>query len=440
MIRRSGPSEPTHAGAPDADLRPWELFSLRQRWTMLGVLFFVMTVSNIDRQIMTVALEPIKAEYGATDTEMGLLSGLAFAVFYVLLGLPIARWADHGNRKLIIAASIALWSFMTAACGLAQNFAQLFVARLAVGIGEAGALPTSHSLIGDYFPPNGRGRAIAILVMSGAVGYGAALIGGSYIASELGWRSMFVIFGLTSLVTALLAGLILREPRRLLPPASATDHGERYGPAIANLLRKPSFRWLLAGTAFYGLVCYGALIFVVSHLVRSFELSLTRAGMIYGIISTITATFGALVGGALTDRMTRRGAASVPALTAILSLAALPAYFTAFATGNLVVFIAAMLVGGGLLFAAAPPLYASFHIVSASRRRATAIALLSVMMNLVGLGGGPALTGILSDMFGAIHGPAMGLRIAMLISIAALLPLACCFFAARRTIAADADQ
>jgi MFS family permease len=162
--------------------------------------------------------------------------------------------------------------------------------------------------------------------------------------------------------------------------------------------------------------------------------------MIYGVISTITAIFGALVGGYLTDRMARRGAASVPGLTALLSLAAMPAYLVAFATGNLVLFTLAMLVGGCLLFAAAPPLYASFHIVSASRRRATAIALLSVMMNLVGLGGGPALTGILSDMFGAIHGPALGLRIAMLISVGALLPLAACFFAARRTIEGDADH
>lgn len=431
-------TEPTPE--PNAARRPWELFSSRQRWAMLAVLFLVMTVSNIDRQIMTVALEPIKAEYGATDTEMGLLSGLAFAMFYVLLGLPIARWADRGNRKLIISASIAFWSLMTAACGLAQNFAQMFVTRLAVGIGEAGALPTSHSLIGDYFPPDNRGRAIAIFVMSGAVGYGAALIGGSYIASQMGWRSMFVIFGLSSLVTALLAGLVLREPRHILPPAEGADHGERYGPAIAGLLRKRSFRWLLAGTAFYGVVCYGALIFVVSHLVRSFGLSLTRAGMIYGVISTITALFGALVGGYLTDRMARSGPASVPGLTALLSLAAMPAYLLAFATGNLVLFTLAMLVGGCLLFAAAPPLYASFHIVSASRRRATAIALLSVMMNLVGLGGGPALTGILSDMFGAVHGPALGLRIAMLISVGALLPVAACFFAARRTIERDADQ
>lgn len=425
---------------PAATPQPWDLFSPRQRWTMLAVLFFVVTVSNIDRQIMTVALEPIKAEFGATDTQMGLLSGLAFAIFYVLLGLPIARCADRGNRKLIISASIALWSLMTVVCGMAQNFTQMFVARLAVGVGEAGALPTSHSLIGDYFPPDARGRAIAIFVMSGAVGYAAALIGGSYLASSLGWRSMFVIFGLGSLVTALLAGLILREPRHILPPAQGAEAGERYGPAITSLLRKPSFRWLLAGTACYGLVFYGALIFVVSHLVRSFGLSLTQAGSFYGAISTVTAIFGALVGGSLTDRMAKRGAASVPTITGLLSLASLPAYGIAFATNDLVMFAASMLIGGGLLFAAAPPLYASFHIVSSSRRRATAIALLSIMMNLVGLGGGPALTGILSDMFGAVHGPAMGLRIAMLISLTGLVPVALCFLAARRTIDRDTDR
>src|SRR4051812_32200252 len=125
----------------------WSLFSPARRWTMLAALFLVSTVSNIDRQVMTVAIEPIKAEFHASDTQMGLLTGIAFALFYATLGLPIARWADRGNRKLIIAISITFWSIMTAVCGAAQNFTQMFFARLAVGGGEAGALPTSQSLI-----------------------------------------------------------------------------------------------------------------------------------------------------------------------------------------------------------------------------------------------------------------------------------------------------
>jgi MFS family permease len=316
----------------------------------------------------------------------------------------------------------------------------MFLARLAVGVGEAGALPTSHSLIGDYFPPGARGRALGIFVMSGVVGYAAALMGGSQIASQFGWRSMFVIFGLSSLLTALLTVLVLREPRRMLPRTAQAPIDERYGPAITALLGKPSFRWQLAGTAFYGVANYGALIFVVSHLVRSFDMSLTRAGMIYGVISTVAAIAGALIGGYLTDRVARRGAAAVPLLTGLLSIAAVPAYFLALLTDDLTIFIAGMLLGGAMVFGAVPPLYAGFHIVCGSRRRATALAVASVMMSLIGLGGGPALTGILSDAFGAVYGSAFGLRIAMVIAIAALLPAAICFLAACRRIALDADD
>lgn len=420
-------------------VQPWLLFSSRQRWTMLAVLFLVSTVSNIDRQIMTVAIEPIKAEFHATDTQMGVLTGIAFALFYATLGLPIARWADRGNRKLIIAISITFWSVMTAVCGAAQNFAQMFFARLAVGGGEAGALPTSQSLIADYFPPELRGRAIGIFAMAGVAGYAAALIGGAQIASRFGWRAMFVTFGVTSLLIVVITSLVLREPRRMLPRAADGAGGERFGPAIAALVRKPSFLWQIAGGVFFGVVSYGALIFVVSHLVRSFGLSLAHAGTVYGSISTVTAIVGALAGGYLTDRLGRRSPAAVPLLTGLLMIAALPAYLVALLTHDLNIFVVGALIGGCLVFGAGPSLFAGIHIVCGSQRRATAIALLYFMMNSIGLGGGPWLTGLLSDGFGADYGSAMGLRIAMLIAFMSLLPGGACFLLACRAMKADAE-
>lgn len=420
--------------------RPWQLFSSRQRWSMLAVLFLVSTVSNVDRQIMTVAIEPIKAEFHATDTQMGLLTGVAFALFYATLGLPIARWADRGNRKLIITISIAFWSVMTAVCGAAQNFTQMFFARLAVGGGESGALPTSQSLIADYFPPEVRGRAIGIFAMAGVAGYAAALIGGAQVASRFGWRAMFVTFGISSLLIAVIASLGLREPRHILPRATHSGAGERLGPSIAALARKPSFLWQIGGGVFFGIVSYGALIFVVSHLVRSFGLSLAHAGTVYGAVSAVTAIFGALAGGYLTDRLGRRTPAAVPLLTGLLMIAALPAYVVALLSNDLTIFVVCALIGGCLVFGAGPSLFAGIHIICGSARRATAIALLYFMMNSIGLGGGPALTGVLSDFFGAHEGSAMGLRIAMLISFAALLPGGLCFLLASRSMKADAES
>lgn len=432
----SPPSTPTDSQAP---LQPWNLFSSPQRWKMLAVLFLVSTISNVDRQIMTVALEPIKTDFHATDTQMGLLTGAAFALFYATLGLPIARWADRGNRKLIITISIVFWSLMTAVSGAAQNFAQMFLARLAVGGGESGALPTSQSLIADYFPPESRGKAIGIFATAGVAGYAVALIGGAQIASHFGWRAMFVIFGLSSLLIAVVVSRVLQEPRNMLPRRAKQAASERTGASVAALARKPSFVWQIAGGGFYGIVSYGALIFVVSHLVRSFELPLAQAGTIYGLISTVTAVVGALAGGYLTDRLGRRSPASAPMLTGLLMLAAFPAYVLALLTQDFTLFVVAAMIGGCLIFCAAPSLFAGIHIICGSPRRATAIALLYFVMNSIGLGGGPALTGVLSDAFGAHHGSAMGLRIAMLISLTALLPGGVCFIIASRTMKADAE-
>lgn len=439
----AAPTDTSPAMPPQSDAftnnQPWLLFSPARRWSMLAVLFLVSTVSNIDRQIMTVAIEPIKAEFQATDTEMGLLTGIAFALFYASLGLPIARWADRGNRKLIIAVSIAFWSVMTAICGLAQNFTQMFFARLAVGGGEAGALPTSQSLIADYFPPAVRGRALGVFIMAGVVGYAAALIGGAQIADQFGWRAMFVTFGVSSLLIVIVVALVLREPRRMVRQVANPAGDEKLGPSIAALLRKPSFRWQLAGGVSYGVVSYGALIFILSHLIRSFELPLARAGTVSGSISAITAIAGALAGGYLTDWAGRRSPAAVPLVTGLLMIFALPAYVIALLTHDLTTFVIASLIGGGLLFSAGPPMFAGIHIVCGSRRRAMAIALLYFMMNSIGLGGGPALTGILSDSFAEQYGSAMGLRIAMVISFAALLPGAAFFMLACRRMKADAE-
>ena len=201
--------KPTNLGAT----HPWDLYSGKQRWVFLTVLFLVSTSNVVDRQIVTVLLEPIKAEFGVSDTMLGLLSGLAFALFYVTLGIPIARLADSKNRKLIVGTAITVWSIMTALCGAAQSFFQLALARVGVGAGEAGAVPPSQSLLADYFPPERRSLALAVFFLSAAAGNVLGLIVGGQVADAYGWRWTFVIFGLPGLLLALIVWVVLDEPR-----------------------------------------------------------------------------------------------------------------------------------------------------------------------------------------------------------------------------------
>jgi MFS family permease len=193
--------------------------------TALAMLVLVNVMSQLDRQIMNVLVEPIRKDLGLSDTEIGLLVGLAFAVFYSFAGLPVARLADRGNRRNLIVAALTVWSLMTAACGLARNFVELFLARVGVGVGEAGCSPSAHSLISDYFPPDHRGRALATFQLGVPIGILVGSILGGFLYDRLEWRMVFFIFGAPGLLLALVTRFVLREPRR--------NQDERQGEARA---------------------------------------------------------------------------------------------------------------------------------------------------------------------------------------------------------------
>jgi MFS family permease len=227
---------------------------------VLGVLFTVYVINFIDRQVLSVFIDPIKEEFGVSDTAMGLLIGFAFALFYTFAGIPIARWADRGNRRTIIAIGLAVWSAMTAVCGLTRSFLQLALARIGVGVGEAAGSPPAHSLISDYFPPEKRATALGIYAWGVYVGSALAYLGGGYLRAHFDWRTAFLCLGIPGLAFALIVRFTVREPPRGISergaaPAQTTTFGE----TLRHLLGCRSWVTLVAGSCFLSLTGYGVL-------------------------------------------------------------------------------------------------------------------------------------------------------------------------------------
>src|SRR5579863_6649915 len=248
---------------------------LAYRSYVLIVLVLVYTFNFIDRQIVGILAVPIKSELHLSDSQLGVMGGLAFALFYTLLGIPIARLADRVNRTGIMTVALALWSLMTAVCGFTQNFAQLFLARVGVGVGEAGGVTPAYSLICDYFPPKERARALSVYSFGIPIGAAAGIVLGGYITSLMSWRMAFFIVGLAGLVLTPLLKFTVREPERGTLDPVRTDADRAAGAPslltiIAILARKPSFWGLSLGASCASMMGYGLFFWAPSFLVRSF--------------------------------------------------------------------------------------------------------------------------------------------------------------------------
>src|SRR5262245_17064649 len=286
--------------------KPGELYVERQRWAFLLTLFLVSTSNYADRNIIGVLLEPIKHEFQVSDTMLGLLTGFSFAIFYATLGIPVARWADRGDRKLIVTVGLTIWSIMTALCGMAQSFWQLAAARIGVGAGEAGALPPGQSLIADYYPPDRRGKALGVFMMSSMAGYVLGVVVGGQIAQHWGWRAAFITVGLPGLALAAVTHLILREPRRLPQFAVVADRLEPIGISVRALLAKRAFIDIVIAMVLYFMMAYGAFVFTISFMIRVHQVSVGTASAIFGIVSSVTALIGSYLGGSFADRLARQ--------------------------------------------------------------------------------------------------------------------------------------
>jgi len=409
---------------------PWRLYSESRRWVYLCVIFLVTLSAYVDRNVVAIILEPIKAEFRVSDAMLGLLTGGAFAIFYATLGMPIARWADRGDRRLVLALSIAVWSLMTMLCGLSQSFWQLAAARIGVGAGEAGAAPPAQSLLVDYFPPTQRARAFGVYLTASTAASLLTMTLGGQVVQAFGWRALLLLAGAPGLMLALLARMILKEPRCILGVAQS-GRGEALRPALRALLGKRSYRNILVGFTLYCLIAYGVLVFLVSFTVRVHGFSVAKAGLIVGLVTGAGSLLGNLVGGILTDRLAARDVGRLTLIPGWGLTAACPVMLGVFATPAVPWMLALLFAGFCMILAVAPAFYAALHAVRGSARRATALAIALFCGNVIGFSLGPLITGSLSDWFSRSMGPAQGLRLSLLFMMTLFMPSG--FFLLRAT-------
>jgi len=425
-------SDPAAAAQPGFS----HLYTPRRRALYLAILFLVGTSSAVDRVVISVLLEPIKQEFQVSDTMLGLLSGLSFAILYSVLGIPIARWADRGDRVTLITVALSVWSAMTVLCGMAGSFWQLLVARIGVGVGEAGATPPAQSLVVDYFPVSQRARAIGILATTGTAGYLLGLSLGGQLVSAHGWRTTLIAFGVPGLVIAALIWFVLDEPRRRMLAEARQASGEGLRESLRQLAANRTYRRLLLAMTFYHFVAYGSLVFIPSHIVRVLQIPIADAGLYYGATSAAAVLVGSLGGGAVCDWLVKRDKRWLVWFPAIgFGLGALP-NCAMFLIDDFNGFLVVSMIGGLALYASLPAAFTAIHAICGSARRATAIAILLFLGNLLGFGLGPVLTGALSDHFSADLGAA-GLRYALLIVMALLVPTAVLMASAAPMIGRD---
>ncbi len=372
---------------------------------VMFMLVVVYTFNFIDRQIVGILAVPIKADLGLTDTQLGLMGGLAFALFYTGLGIPIALLADRKNRVWIMTIALTAWSAMTAVCGLAQNFWQLFLARLGVGVGEAGGVAPAYSLISDYFPSKQRARALSVYSFGIPIGSALGILFGGFIATKIDWRFAFFAVGLAGLVLVPIFKLTVAEPVR-----GQFDQSKKgiapapFSEIMRKLMGKRSF-WIMSfGAACSSMMGYGLFFWLPSFFVRSFGLELLDASMIYGAILLIGGIAGTWLGGSLADRFGARRKSAYVIIPAIAFVATVPFYIIAVLSPNLTTTFFAMLIPTALGLAWLGPVLSAIQHVAPPNMRATASAIFLFINNLVGIGAGTLALGILSDNLQAQFG------------------------------------
>ncbi len=372
---------------------------------MLFILVVVYTFNFIDRQIVGILAVPIKADLGLTDSELGLMGGLAFALFYTGLGIPVAMLADRFSRTWIMTIALVIWSGMTAASGLATNFWQLFAARLGVGVGEAGGVAPAYSLISDFFPPNQRARAMSVYSFGIPIGSAIGIVFGGIIASMINWRWAFFIVGIAGVVIAPIFRMTIKEP-----PRGGFDRQREAVKApglkliVSTLMTKPSF-WLLSlGASFSSMMGYGVFFWLPSFFVRSYNLTLLNASLFYGAVLLIGGLAGIWVGGWLGDRFGQDQRSQYARIPAIAFLCTVPFYILAILSPTLTLAFFVLLVPTALGLAWLGPVISAIQHLVRPDMRATASAIFLFINNLIGIGLGTYAIGALSDTLTAQFG------------------------------------
>jgi predicted MFS family arabinose efflux permease len=389
------------SGAPPAGhplLRPGY-----RRWAIF-VLLLVAILNFADRAILNVLAQPIKEDLRLTDTDLGLLQGLGFAIFYSVLGVPLGMMAERVNRTRMLAACIAVWSIMTAACGLATNFATMLLGRVGVGVGEAGAQPVTSSLIADQVPRDRRGSVVAITLLGAPLGFLLGQSVGGMIAGELGWRAAFYIMGVPGVLVALLVLTTLREPPRGLADGIAGTPEAQTAPRLKEVVfylwAKPTFRQLLIGFIVAGFAMNAIANFVLPLYLRGFDIPLARLGVLFGVVSFFSNGIGMLLGGFWFDRLARRDPRWAMRAPAVALVACIPAYAGAFISHDLTISLACLFAGNLVLATHMAQTAATMQNLSKPRMRATTSAVIALVIGILSAGLGPTVAGYLSDVFG----------------------------------------
>ncbi|UTA68887.1 MFS transporter [Emticicia sp. 21SJ11W-3] len=386
--------------------------SLRYAWYVLGILLLAYISSFIDRQILALLVKPIKASFGISDTQMGLLMGLSFALFYTVLGIPIGVMADRMSRKKIIGWGIAIWSLMTALCGVAGSFSMLFLARVGVGIGEAALSPAAYSMISDYFPKKKLGTALGIYNMGVFLGSGLSILIGAAIRSMVGqenihlpfvgeifsWQVVFFYIGLPGFLIVLLLQTIKEPKRKELDSGKESANKASFSEIIAYFkANKSTFLSLNFGMAFMSFASFAGTYWIPTFLNRVHGWTDTKAGVTFGVLVSVFSTLGVVLGGRYADHLLKKGIATARMRTSFMgmSVAVISTAGLLFANPDItLVFIALFCFASSFSYGSAT---AAIQEIVPNNMRAIFSAFFLFVVNLIGLGLGPLSVGFFND-------------------------------------------
>ena len=401
---------------------------------LLIVLTVVAAFNYLDRFVLSLLLEPIKQEFKLSDSQLGFLTGFGFALFYAIAGIPIARWADRGNRNIIVAVTTGLWSAMVVLCGLVGNFTQLLLVRVGIAVGEAGCLPTASSLIADYFDRTERPRAMAIYWLCGPLAVVIGYMGGGWLADHLGWRITFVVIGVPGILLALLAKLTLREPR--LKQVKQVVQQPPFKEVLVTLWQQPTLRYIVTAFSVAYFFSMGFSQWLPTFFIRSYHMEVSEIGAWFALAWGGFGILGTYLGGYLANRyaacregLQMRGCALVFAISGLL-------YLGLFLSSNQYQSVTFMSVVGMIGAMCNGVIFSAIQSLVSERMRSVTLALIFLFANLIGLGFGPLVVGALSDLLAPAFGQE-SLRYALAAFAPGLAWVAIFYWKASNTIEAD---
>jgi MFS family permease len=387
---------------------------------VLNALLFVYILNFLDRGLLGIVSEPVMNELKITDGQFGLLTGIGFALFYSIVGIPLAHVSESRNRVWIMTICIALWSAATAASGLAaetqifgvtvSGFVMLLLCRVLVGVGEAGCTPPANSIIADYYPPKRRSTALGYYAMGVTMGTLSANLIGGPIADAYGWRTAFMVIGLAGVVVAILFRMTVKEPPRGYsdPPGAMRGKKASFGSALKELSSKPTFWWMAGGATLASFCGYGISTFQTSFLMRTHGLSLTEAALQFNVASSLAASIGVFATGWLAEKVVKRHPNAIAWLPAVGLVACVPFYVFAFSADNRWLALLGICLGAMIKYGYLAAQYTIGQGVVGIRTRATATAILLFIINLLGYGAGPPFIGYLSEVLFSMSANAEG--------------------------------